>query len=120
MNNKFFGIYYNDENGNYILMGLYPYETYDDKRDEFAVFLSYFCDAGEQNLVDGRPKYAHMIYETSGEPLRVYPAFPVEQLNSEWGPYTLAYYHQSLLGKPYNHWDWREYDDGLDSETNVR
>lgn len=106
--NKFFGIYEHDGE-NYVLIGLHPYHTDENKRNEFYALklcMMTTIDLEDMPLVNGLDKYAIMVYGTSGEPLRVYPAFPVEQLNGAEGPYDLSYYHHHLLGKVYNPMDY--------------
>jgi hypothetical protein len=108
MNNKFVGIYENDGE-NYVLIAMYGYYPQRDKRDEFydlKLSMMTMLDIEDMQMVNGLDKYAIMVYGSSGEPLRVYTAFPVEQLNGEYGPFTLSHYHQHLLGKVYDPMDY--------------
>lgn len=107
---KYIGIYLIDGNGeNYTLFGLYPMDNDTNAKELFASIVGYLDPT--ESKVNGRVQFAHLIYSTDGEPLRIYPAFPVEQLDTEHGPFTLSYLHKSLFGTSYNHMEWVDYSD---------
>ena len=101
--NTFIAIYIQSEE-NYHLLGLYnvnedEFTTMDQK---FQTIRSFIADNARQ---------AVMLYENNGEPIKIYPAFPVEQLDTEYGPFTLAYLHKQMFGTPYNREDWLDYSE---------
>ena len=107
---KYIGIYLIDGNGeNYKLFGLYPMSDTNDQTELFSSILNYLDPL--ESKVDGKKQFAHMIYLNDGEPLKVYPAFPVEQLDTEYGPFSLSYLHKSLFGSSYNYEDWLDYSE---------
>lgn len=95
----YLAIYILNGNGeNYTLFGLYPIEMgeFANAADKFRYIRSFI----------GVNPSTYMIYESNGEPMKVYPAFPVEQVDTEYGPFTLEHLHQELFGSSYNSYEW--------------
>ena len=104
--NKYLCVYINHDGKSYTLFGVYALPKFDSKEDLFRTVRSFMPDS----LTDKLPKYAHMMYSSEGTPMTVYPAFPVEQLDSEvYGPYSLANLHEHLFGTTYKASEWVEY-----------
>lgn len=101
--NTFIAIYIQSEE-NYHLMGLYYVND-----DEFTSLDNKFQTI--RSFVGDESRQAVMLYEKNVEPMTIYPAFPVEQLDTEYGPFTLAYLHKQFFGTAYNRLDWLDYSE---------
>ena len=101
--NTFLAIYIQSEE-NYRLLGLYSVNE-----DEFTTMDQKFQTI--RSFLGDTTRQAVMLYENNGEPIKLYPAFPVEQLDTEYGPFTLAYLHKHFFGTPYNPTDWLDYSE---------
>jgi len=101
--NTFLAIYIQSEE-NYRLLGLYSVIE-----DEFTTMDQKFQTI--RSFIGDTTRQAVMLYENNGEPMRIYPAFPVEQLDTEHGPFTLAYLHKHFFGTPYNPTDWLDHSE---------
>ena len=95
---KFLAIYLRNGD-NYNLYGFYPVndEDFVNAEHKFRSIRSFIADSTRQ---------AFILYENNGEPMKVYPAFPVEQVDTEYGPFTLEWLHRNLFDSPYISSEW--------------